>query len=149
LPEPRSHHAAVVLNGRIYLLGGFNARGDAPNTVIRSTHDGDGRVTGWESAGLMPSSLRVTSAVVWQGQVLLLGGTSQGLYTDIFASQLWSVTPDGNGTLKSFTPVDDAPLVPAANAGNLALGGNHLLRVGGQTSDDLPTESVVLVGALW
>lgn len=78
LPEPRSHHASAVHDGRIHVLGGFGASDARRPTVLRSVHGEDGALTGWEAAGELPASPWTASALVIDDAIWLFGGGEGG-----------------------------------------------------------------------
>jgi hypothetical protein len=128
LPQARSHHAAVTLEGHVYLLGGFNADGTDATDVVRSVHAGNGVLTGWEVAGNIPAQLAHAQVVVHAGRVLLLG-TEGGA----------SASPSAQGRLEGWTPVAEA-LPRASGTRVLAAFGSHVLGAGG---------TAVWLGTLW
>lgn len=74
LPEPRSHHASAVVDGRILVLGGFGP-GQFPRTdILASVHDADGAVVDWEAVGTLDPAPWTASAVVDGDWLWLIGG---------------------------------------------------------------------------
>lgn len=78
LPRPRSHHAALVLEGHIYLFGGLDGRPGgyqaAFTDVIRAPINDDGTLGQWQLVSMLPHSYATHSAVLHDGHVWILGG---------------------------------------------------------------------------
>ncbi len=71
LPHPRGGHAAVVLAGRIHVLGGGNSR-----TTLADHSVYDPRTDAWRELAPVPRSLGSPAAVVVDGRLHLIGGRS-------------------------------------------------------------------------
>jgi N-acetylneuraminic acid mutarotase len=93
LPAPRGGHAAVVLDGRIHVLGGGN---DVSTLATHSVYDP--ATNAWSSAAPLPRSEGSPAAVVLGGRIYAIGGRS-GFddYGDTFvydpATNSWSRGP--------------------------------------------------------
>jgi N-acetylneuraminic acid mutarotase len=93
LPAPRGGHAAVVLDGRIHVLGGGN---DVSTLALHSVYDP--ATNTWSSAAPLPRSEGSPAAVVLGGKIYAIGGRS-GFddYGDTFvyepATNSWSRGP--------------------------------------------------------
>ena len=75
LPQTRSHHASAVIDGQIYLLGGFGDQNQVERgTILRSTLDAAGVPDGWEDVGTLDPVPWTASAIVADGTVWLVGG---------------------------------------------------------------------------
>lgn len=78
LPRPRSHHAAVVIDGWLYVIGGMDgnpAQGPALYTdVRRAPLREDGTLGEWQLVSLMPDSYATHSAFVHGGWLYVMGG---------------------------------------------------------------------------
>lgn len=108
LPESRSHHASVVIDGRIHLLGGFGEQNQIERpTILRSTLDDDGQVSGWEAAGTLDPAPWTASALVLDGTVWLIGGGEGRSVLAKFTGDLRRapIVEDGIG---AFERVDEA-----------------------------------------
>jgi N-acetylneuraminic acid mutarotase len=93
LPAPRGGHAAVVLDGRIHVLGGGNA-----STTLADHAVYDPATNSWSEAAPLPRSEGSPAAVVLGGKIYAIGGRS-GLedYGDTFVydpqADRWSRGP--------------------------------------------------------
>ncbi|MCZ6735703.1 MAG: hypothetical protein O7C65_07940 [Planctomycetota bacterium] len=75
LPEAIYTHAAVVANGRVYVLGGvINNGNDLHNAVYMSLIQGDGSLGPWVTTTPLPEPLSDHEAVIIGGRVYVLGG---------------------------------------------------------------------------
>lgn len=75
LPETRSHHASLVIDGRIHLLGGFGEQTQVERpTILRSTLDASGQVSGWAPFGTLDPVPWTASALLLDDTVWLIGG---------------------------------------------------------------------------
>lgn len=108
LPQPRSHHATAVHNGRIWVFGGFDETTTPISDILVSVHDADGRVTGWDAGGQMTRPPWTHGATVYKDGVMLIGGGEGGpeqsamIYVDRVRFARW----DADGVLGPFV---DAP----------------------------------------
>ena len=89
LKPGRSHQAAFVALGSVYLLGGLDKGpiGNPPSRadVVRATFQPDGTIGAWESVGKLESPLSISAAEPVGCSVLLVGGlddTTGGPYSD-------------------------------------------------------------------
>lgn len=71
LPQPRGGHAAVVLAGRIHVLGGGNSR-----TTLADHSVYDPRTDTWRELAPVPRSVGSPAVVVVDGRIHLIGGRS-------------------------------------------------------------------------
>jgi hypothetical protein len=106
LPGPRSHHAAVVHDGAIYLVAGLDRYDGEPfpysdtdfADVIRSTIAEDGSLGAWETVGQLPAALAVHAAFVHLDQLYVVSG----LEGETFIGRVQRATFAENGTLGAF-----------------------------------------------
>jgi N-acetylneuraminic acid mutarotase len=93
LPAPRGGHAAVVLDGKIHVLGGGNSQ----STI--ADHDVyDPATDTWTKAASLPRAEGSPAAVVFGGKILAIGGRSGfSDYGDVYAydpvTDSWSKRP--------------------------------------------------------
>lgn len=106
LPETRSHHASVVIDGRIHVLGGFGEQNQVERpTILRSTLDGDGQVSGWEAFGTLDPVPWTASALVLDDTVWLIGGGEGRSILARFSSEVRRA-PLGEDAIGPFEVVD-------------------------------------------
>lgn len=82
LTMPRAHHAAAVVDGELYVLGGFDEQGAAVECV--ETLAGQ-----WSSLGRMPKALYGLAAAAAGDRILLSGGAGA---TDVASVMVYSPT---------------------------------------------------------
>jgi hypothetical protein len=78
MPRPRSHHAAVVHDGALWLVAGLDGNPAGQNTplsdVIRSPFEKDGALGAWTTAGTLPHAYGTHAAIEAGNALWLLGG---------------------------------------------------------------------------
>ena len=113
LPRPRSHHAALVHAGHVYVLGGLDGAPGTPQAgffdVIRAPIGDDGMLGEWQTVSLIPHSLATHSAFVHGGAAWLLGGVED---MQRFSDGIWSAPVDQAGSLGAWRAV--VPALPVA-----------------------------------
>jgi N-acetylneuraminic acid mutarotase len=83
LPEPRSAVAAVVVDGRIHVLGGRNAALDATLDAHSAWRPGE---EGWTAMPALPEPRTEADAAVLDGRIFLVGGGAGGGYLAPFTA---------------------------------------------------------------
>ncbi len=73
LPEQRHHAAAAVVDGRIFVLGGFDGSGFNPVSTLWELSGDE-----WVDRAALPSPVGSGAAVVIDGQIYLVGGVPEG-----------------------------------------------------------------------
>ena len=113
LPRARSHHAALVHAGHVYVFGGLDGAPGLPQAgffdVIRAPIGDDGMLGEWETVAFMPHSLATHSATVHGGAVWLLGGVED---MQRFVATVWRAPFDDEGGLGEWAAIE--PGLPAA-----------------------------------
>lgn len=101
LPEPRSSHDAVVLAGKLYVIGGWNLQGDEAGTWHQSAWVADlnEQPIHWRPLPTPGHVRRACSAAAFGGRIAVVGGMSdRGLLCSVAvydpASEQWSTAPD-------------------------------------------------------
>lgn len=79
LPEGRSSHAAAVVGDRLYVVGGWELRGQEATAWHETawTADLSARPLRWEAVPAPPFRRRALAAAAWQGKLYCLGGMQQ------------------------------------------------------------------------
>lgn len=70
------HTGAVILDGRLYVIGGYEGRRDQPSPRLRAIDPATGEL---HEAAPMPTSRGALTAVVLDGRIHALGGTTDTL----------------------------------------------------------------------
>jgi len=106
LPEPRSSHDAVVVNGKLYVIGGWNIAGPDQTTWHHTAWvcDLTQPKLEWTSLPTPPFQRRALSLAALEGKIYVLGGMQESggptTRVDIFdpESGQWSQGPALHGT---------------------------------------------------
>ena len=99
LPEAVLNHAAVTLNGFVYVLGGYHytpASNDFISKVVYySKIHSDGSIGPRQVANPMPYSAFFESASIWNNRIYIIGGwtSAQALTSAIYSA---NIQPDGS-----------------------------------------------------
>lgn len=132
LPQSRSHHASVVIGDAVYLLGGFGDQNQvARTTILKSTRDDAGELTGWAPAGELDPAPWTASALVMDDTLWLLGGGEGSGFSAEFVSTVRRapITADGIG---SFEAVDDPMPLERSHVHQTPLHNGVIYSVGGR-----------------
>ncbi|MGD8491648.1 MAG: hypothetical protein PVI68_21765, partial [Anaerolineae bacterium] len=105
-PNGVAWHTSVVLNGYVYVIGGFDTEagivGAPMATVAYAPINADGTLGAWSTTTSLPTAVREPEAVVVDGRIYVVGGgTDDG--TDPTAN-VYYATPDTGGAISSWTP---------------------------------------------
>lgn len=150
LPSGRTHHAAVVHDGRIYLFGGLT-HGDMPvSEVWRSVHDTNGVLTGWETVGTMDEAPWTASAFVYNDSVYLVGG-GYGLQRPNveFLDRVRRAPFLLDGHVGAFEDVANPLPIGRSHDHQTPTFGNHIYSVGGRHDVEAPTSiNNVFIGSI-
>lgn len=73
LPDPRHHAMATVVDGRLFVLGGFSSAGFEPTDTVWELTD-----VGWEQRTPIPSPVAAGAAVSVDGSIYVVGGVPAG-----------------------------------------------------------------------
>jgi len=112
LPEPRSSHGAAVLDGQLYVVGGWRLAGSGEDGEWhRTAHviDLEAADPEWRALPEPPFTCRALAVAAVDGKVYALGGitpqgTSSALHVYDVAAESWSRGPDlpAEGRLGAF-----------------------------------------------
>ncbi len=101
LPEPRSSHDAAVLDGKIYVIGGWNLRVDGDTSWHSTVHVMDLTLAEprWRPLPSAPFQRRALAVAAAAGKVFAIGGMApDGISrkVDVFdtVTETWSKAPD-------------------------------------------------------
>lgn len=102
LPSVLGNSAAVVYEGRIYVIGGEDASG-VTSTVIFSEVNSDGTLSSWTNTTALPVGRKDHGVVAEDGYIYVMGGataTSSVIYAPINA----------NGTVGAWSDLESLPV---------------------------------------
>ncbi len=106
MPSGRSSHDVAVIDGKLYVVGGWNMQG-ADSTVWHTTAlvcDLNQPELKWIEIATPPFQRRAVSVAAFQGRIYVIGGMTEsgGTTTEVSvydpAANTWSVAPSLNGT---------------------------------------------------
>jgi len=101
LPSALTSATAVVNNGFIYVIGGFNGTSDV-NTVYSAPLNANGSVGAWTTeANALPISLDGASSSVYSGHIYLMGGYSAA--NSSIVNTVYSAPLNANGSVGAWT----------------------------------------------
>ncbi|HEX6588750.1 MAG TPA: kelch repeat-containing protein [Longimicrobiales bacterium] len=141
LPRARSHHAALVHGGHVYVFGGLDGAPGRPQAgffdVIRAPILDDGMLGDWQTVALMPHSLATHSAFVHDATVWMLGGVED---MQRFVADVWSAPLEDDGGIGDWEAVTPALPVARGHVHVTPVVRNRVYSVGGRitTADGRP-----------
>ena len=131
LSTPRSSNVAVTINGKVYLVGGWNS-------TPKFENDLDGKFLDTievfdlfsekieEASFKLPKPLRrALTGIDYDGKILLIGGLGEGASHFELLSKVTAINPE-DGSSQELTPLPFATFAPAAGILN-----NELMVFGG------------------
>jgi len=77
MPTPRNSFGAAAVNGKIYVIGGYDYNGN--HRYIAEVYEYNPRLDSWTIKGAMSTSRETLGVVAVGGRILTLGGSSPGL----------------------------------------------------------------------
>jgi len=141
MPRPRSHHASLVHDGQLYVIGGLDgnpAAGPALYTdVRRAPIREDGTLGPWQLVSLMPFAYGTHSAFEHGGAMYVMGGVEDNFR---FTDRVWRAPfrPDGRlGAWEELKPGLPATrghvhVTPVINGRVYSVGGSAMRQVRAQ-----------------
>ena len=120
LPAPRQETAAAVLDGKLYVIAGFDSEGKGTSTTFVT----DGK--GWQSGPSLPAVLDHPSAASIGRRLYLAGGYSNGAASE----KVYVLSTAGD----AWQPA--SPMRHARGALALVAVGNNLFALGGTNGKD-------------
>ncbi|HEX7223290.1 MAG TPA: hypothetical protein VF231_08560 [Candidatus Limnocylindrales bacterium] len=136
LPEPRTDAAVGFAAGRIYVVGGTNADGEATDTVFVLTPDAQtGELGEWQTAEeleldvALPEPRTGAAFVAAPDGILLVGGSSDGSTP---LKTVWKSSFDPEGNLTAWT--EQAGLFEETTDAVAAIAGDYLWVYGGSNA---------------
>lgn len=131
LPLPFTEVAGALWEGRIVVVGGFTAGGDASDR----TYIYDPEADTWESGPNLPVALHHTAAATVGDRVYVVGGYSMDDRRLVAESAVWSLGPDDESW------VAEPDLDTARGALAVVSTGDRLMAIGGVGPDAVPLTS--------
>ena len=135
LPSPRSHHAAFVRDGNLYLVAGNagNPAGDAQPLadVIRAPLGKDGAIGAWATVSTLDSTFATHAAVVHDDHLYVVGGVENNRR---FSDRVIRAAFQADGSLGAWETVDSPLPAPRAHVHQVPVHGDRMFSVGGSVS---------------
>lgn len=111
LAQPRAAHRTVVLESRLYVIGGVPAVHTPPEAAVTMAPiRGDGTVGTWAASGVLPVAVSQAGVAVSDRRVFVIGGESE---TALATSAVSVGSPSASGALEW---AEGAPLPKATRA---------------------------------
>jgi hypothetical protein len=146
MPRSRSHEAAFVANGRLYLVGGLDGNPAGQNAplwdVISAPILPNGDLGPWQVAGALDSAYATHGAFVHGGYVYVAGGVENNAR---FVGTVQRARLLADGTLGAFEPSAALPQA-RGHVHHLPVVNGRVYSVGGSRSRQVTTD--VFVGRL-
>ena len=113
LPRARSHHAALVHQGHLYVVGGLDGIPGGMqglfNDVLRAPIRADGSLGDWRVVSRVPHTIATHSAIVLGNRLCVVGGVEDNLR---FVSSVWCAEFGANDRLGAWQQIE--PGLPIA-----------------------------------
>lgn len=128
LPDPLTHHAAVVRDHAIYLIGGIAGSSAARATILRAAVDDAGDLGPWDPAGDLPEGRATSAAFVHLDQLYVVAGATAAQGGEVATVLRAPFLADGKiGAFEELTPLPKE----RAHAHHAPLLGTTLYSAGG------------------
>lgn len=131
LPKKLSKGKAVIVNNRIYFVGGATwTNGGSPvisDSVYYSSINSDGTIGNWQTANSLPTPLSGHGLIEANGKIMTIGGSTDSGENAI--NKVYTASVNSDGTLGSWS---EGPTMPAPiRDGAVIKVGDYVVSVGG------------------
>jgi N-acetylneuraminic acid mutarotase len=147
LPYPVEGHTAAVVNGYLYVIGGWG--GIPPrmrDEVYKAAIDPEGNLGPWEPVVSLPQPLWWHATTSVGGGLLVSGGLNLDHPSSALQQTVYLATPDADGDIQEWVNLTPLPYPIAAHA--MAATTDHVYVAGGG-QDNPPALGSVLVAPLY
>jgi len=103
LPGARYGHASAALNGRLYVIGGYDGTA-ARDEVWSAPISSSGSLGAWAAEAALPQPLYAHAAVIVDDRLYVLGG-----YGSMVSDKVWSTKFNSDGTLTGWSDSGTLP----------------------------------------
>jgi N-acetylneuraminic acid mutarotase len=93
LPEPRLEGGAVALNGRIYVIGGYNSASSQGTQPDGAVYVYDLATNRWSSGTPLPEMLHHMGVAVLNGKIYSVGGERNNFFARSAVDSVWEYDP--------------------------------------------------------
>jgi hypothetical protein len=128
LPMPLTHHAAVVYQNAIYVIGGGSSGAAATTAILRATVAADGSLGAWQHVGDLPATRASPAATVFLDRLYVVGGMTS--LTGGEVATVLRASFDMAGNVGAFDELAPLPKARAHSHQAPVLNG-HIYSVGG------------------
>jgi hypothetical protein len=147
LPAPRSHHAALVHDGALYVLGGLSgdpmrSSSETHADVWRAPLGSDGSLGAWETLASLPNRTSAMAAAAIGGSIFVVGGIEGSAY---YSEHVRRAEIQADGSIAAWSEASDLP-VGRAHVHQLPIVGERVFSLGGSTRNG--SIETVVVGTL-
>jgi len=136
LPAERALGDVVVLDDRVYVVGGANF-GAAQSSVYYADDAATGDITRWSAASSLPVAIKAHAAAAANGYLYAFGG---GDLTNVRQAAVYVAAVQANGGLGTWQASTPLPAVRANFSGVAARG--FLYAIGGDDAQEQATDTV-------
>jgi hypothetical protein len=147
LPRPRSHHAAFIDQGYLYVLGGLDGVVGGHNAhftdVIRAQIAEDGTLGDWQIVSRTPHALATHAAFAHNGALWALGGVEDG---SRFVGTIWRAPIGQDQKIGAWEEVKPGLPVARGHVHNTPVLGTRVYTAGGRGITTSPSDSPALAG---
>ena len=112
LPIRLQHHAVLVYNDGLYVLGGDNGfweGSDVSDRIFRAVPDAQGDITEWIDVGQLPAPLTIHAVTTVADQVYIMGGSNTFRPGTRVVDTVFTATILPDGTFGEFQSLDSFP----------------------------------------
>ncbi len=150
LETPRSHHAAFIRNGMVFLVGGLDKGpvGNPPSLsdVVRAKLQPDKTIGAWEPAGAISTPLSVSAAEEVGCSILFAGGLDDGKGGP-FSDGVLRGSVGSDGAFKAEAPLDARLSVKRGHVHQTPVYRGFMYSVAGR-ANDMSTLGTIDVGTI-
>ena len=151
LPRPRSHHAAFVEGGNLYVVGGLDGNPAGQQAlfidVIRAPIAADGSIGEWQLVARTPHAYATHAAFAHGGYLWQLGGVEDG---NRFADNVWRAELRADGRVGQWLAVTPGLPIARGHVHNTPILNGRLYSAGGRiltaSADAVPVLDAAHVG---
>ncbi len=126
MPAGIAHHASVVANGYVYIIGGYTSL--AVSTVYYAPLNNDGTLGSWSpNSNSLPAARMYISSAVANGYVYVIGGFD-GSFSQ---STIYYAKLNANGSIDSWSTDTNNPLPSILYSGKVVTANGYIYTLGG------------------
>ncbi len=143
LPGARSHHAALVRDGSIYVIAGNAGTSAEPqplNDVLRATIQADGSLGAWTTLSTLDAGFATHAALVHDGELYVMGGVENNSH---LSDRVVRAPFLADGSLGAWQTVSSPLPAARAHVHHVPVLGNRVFSVGGSSLNGHATQDVV------